>query len=496
MPDAEVLSKIQEMRTFLQEKQEASYGVLQSEFEKLKTGMADIDKLVREMRRERVSSLSDQGRVIVTEGRFTGLDMIGLSIVERIVQKKYATKGHTADSSSFLETLAESRKALASSVTFDTVMAWQERGLKERRTALGTNDFNAGIIGFREDLASWTEALMEPLRRAMDSTVAGSGDELVPTLEAAELWMDVNLDSVVLPLFRQVPMPTEPYDFPLQLGDVNWYPSEQNKQTTTTDPATAKTTLASKGLTAGVPFSDELSEDAIIAIASELRRSISRNAAEVIDDVLMNADTTVQDNINADGTTISGETAGKAQWLLGWDGIIHQALIDNSSQAIDINAAVSANAVFNAILRKLGKYAAPRRRGDVVLISDVNTAIAALAITEFETVDTAGSRATLSTGEIMSVYGRPYVHTDAIALADTDGKVTSAGNSEDNGRVVAVNTSQWRVGFRRGITIESDREPGKQQNTLYISFRIALVPRGTRSSNTHTSIAYNITTVG
>ena len=59
-----------------------------------------------------------------------------------------------------------------------------------------------------------------------------------------------------------------------------------------------------------------------------------------------------------------------------------------------------------------------------------------------------------------------------------------------------ANMSQWAVGFRRQITMEAQREAGKGQTTLYVSFRIALAERtGTPSTATHTSLMYHITGV-
>ena len=62
--------------------------------------------------------------------------------------------------------------------------------------------------------------------------------------------------------------------------------------------------------------------DAIIAMASEVRASLVRNAAEIIDDLLLNADTTATNNINAYGATISASDSGKGHWLIGFDGIL------------------------------------------------------------------------------------------------------------------------------------------------------------------------------
>ena len=62
--------------------------------------------------------------------------------------------------------------------------------------------------------------------------------------------------------------------------------------------------------------------------------------------------------------------------------------------------------------------------------------------------------------------------------------------------MLAVNTSQWRVGFRREIAIETERDIQKRQNLMVVSMRIAFAERsGTRSSATHTSLQYNITGV-
>ncbi len=59
------------------------------------------------------------------------------------------------------------------------------------------------------------------LKAALDSTTAGSGDELVDTQEARALWDDVNLETAVAPLFNTIQMPSNPFQIPLQLGDVN-----------------------------------------------------------------------------------------------------------------------------------------------------------------------------------------------------------------------------------------------------------------------------------
>ncbi len=331
------------------------------------------------------------------------------------------------------------------------------------------------------------------LKAAMDSTTAGSGDELVDTQEARALWDDVNLETAVAPLFNTVQMPSNPFQIPLQLGAVNWYPGTENTAVTGSAPATARQTLTAHELVAEVPWSYDLDEDAVIAMMDELRRSLLRNAHEVIDDVILNGDTTTQNNINADGANIAATTAGTGHLLVGFDGLLHQPLVDNTAMGNDHSAAVSAD-MFNEIRGKLGKYGV--RPSELAYITDVNTFIKSLSIDSFRTLDKFGPNATILTGQLGAVEGIPVIVSEQMRLADADGKVTNGGNANTKGRLLIVNRSQWRVGFKRELTIETVRDAQKRQNIMVVSFRIALQERsGSRSSATHTALQYNITGV-
>ena len=329
------------------------------------------------------------------------------------------------------------------------------------------------------------------LKAAMDSTTAGSGDELVATGEAAALWADINVDTLVAGLFTRVDMPTNPFEIPLQLGDVSWYPGTENTATTETALTTGRQTLTAYELVAEVPWSLTLEEDAVIAMAAEVRSTLVRNAVEVIDDVLLNADTTAQNNINADGATIAASTAGKAHWLVGFDGLLHLPLVDNTDQGNDHGAAPSAD-MFNEARGLLGKYGV--RPSELAYVADVGTYIKSLSIGEFRTLDKLGPQATLLNGQLAQVDGIPVIVSEQLAQSDADGKVTDAGASNTKGRLLAVNRTQWRLGFRRELMIETTRDIQKRQNIMVVSMRLAFMERtGKRSSAGHTALQYNIT---
>jgi HK97 family phage major capsid protein len=331
------------------------------------------------------------------------------------------------------------------------------------------------------------------LRAAMDSLTAGGGDELVNTAEATQLWKDVNLETMVASQFSRISMPTNPFDIPLQLGEVQWYPGEENVSAKSTALTTSRQTLTAHELVAEVPWSLTLDEDAVVAMLPEVRRTLVRNAAEVIDDVLLNGDTTVTNGINSDGATITTVTPGKAHWLIGFDGLLHLPLEDNTGQKNNLNGAVTANA-YNQALKLLGKYGV--RNMEAVFVTDVNTFLSSLAIAEVETVDKLGPAATILTGQLAVVFGHPLIVSAQMRLADTDGKVTDAGNGTNTGRILAVNTSQWRVGFRRELSLETERDIQKRQNVMVVSMRVAFAERtGARSTAKHTALQYNITGV-
>ena len=491
----DIIGEIHGQKEWVEDKIKSGVEPLREEMERLVEANGLLQKQLDEILQAKAHRLQG-GRILVPTGRLAGLDALDLSILSQLNAKRAENQELAADANRMREHITEARQEMSRLITPDAIFEWSEKNESRRAMRAGVPTTNPGMFNFIEDNGKWRSMLLNDIaQKAMDSTTASAGDELVPTFEAAQLWMDVNLATVVLPVMRQFPMPTEPFDVPTQFGDANWYPNTQNVQALTTDLTTAKVTLSAKGLVTGVPFSDELNEDSIVALVPAIRAGMVRNAAEVIDDVILNGDQTTVNGINSDGATISAESAGKAQWLLGWDGLIHLPLVDNTSQANNHNAAVSAD-MFNEIQAKLSKYAAPGAAGDVVFISDVNTAIRSLSIPEFETVDTAGARNTLSTGERLNVYGIPYIHSNQMRLADTDGKVTDAGNATDTGRLLLVNTTQWAVGFRRQITFEPERSAGKGQTTLYATVRIAMTERsGTRSSATHTALQYDITGV-
>ena len=428
--DMELLKKeIADVSTFVKERVDPAHE------ERVRLRKA-IEALTSEQREYRRSSVLDGGsdseaHQVVRSGPYAGCDALDLAIMRSM------------------------QKAAASQMGSDSVRDWDIR-----------------------------------LKAAMDSVTTGKGDEIVPSGMSSRLWKDVHQETKVSGLFNRIDMPTNPFDIPLQLGDVNWYPGTENTAVTESTSKTANQTLTAYELVAEVPWSLTLDEDAVFAVLPEVRRTLVRNAAEVIDDVLLNADQTGANSINADTGTVTTSTAGKAHFLIGFDGLLHLPLVDNTGQSKSLAGEITAAAYLD-LLKQLGKYGVNAR--DTVFITDVATFVSSLGISTVETVDKLGPQATILTGQLATVYGHPLIVSNQMRLADADGKVTDGGNDADRGRVLCVNTSQWRVGFRRNLMIETERNIQKRQNVMVVSMRLAFAERtGDRSNAEHTALTYNI----
>ena len=401
-------------------------GLLREETERIGRAVNTAMERERSARRSALSGYAqDVGTPIVPSGAYAGMDILDLALVRRFAHSQRREGLATA----WIERAEEAKRLLAASITPADIQASHSAAERRLERWFSVDSRDTGQFqGFSRQL------LGAMTRAAMDSTTAGSGDELVATLEARELWQDVNLQTLVAPIIPTFPMPSNPFDVPRQLGDVNFFPGTENTATTDTALATGRTTLTAFELVGQVPYSFTLEEDGVIAMLPEIRAGLVRNVAEVLDDIILNADRSTTNNINADGATISAASTGKAHWLLGYDGILHLPLVDNASQGNNHNAAVSDD-MFNELRAKLGKYGA--RPSQLAWIMDVNTFIRAQSVEQFRTMDKLGPNATLLTGMLGAVEGIPVIVSEQMPLADEDGKITDGAASNTKGQAAA-----------------------------------------------------------
>jgi len=325
--------------------------------------------------------------------------------------------------------------------------------------------------------------------KALTATGSGTGDEFVPTGMSSALWTDMFLAAKVVPTIGITPMPTDPFDMPFGWGALTWRKGTQNTATTVTDPATGKSTFTATEQVAEINWAYDLDEDSIIAVLPTLRAEIARDAAEQMDRFALNADSTNAGtgNINLN----DADPADDSYYLsLGQDGIRHLYLVDNTGQSTDANTTLT-DAIVRAAIGRLGKYAIDVSR--LAMVTDAKTYVnGMLGLTNVVTIDKFGPQATVLTGQLASYSGIPVIPSGALLQAGDDGFQVASGASNDEGQIAIFHRDMWRVGFRRQLLIELDRNIQKRQFVLVVSFRQAMAARGTRSTAVHTAAVHGI----
>ena len=361
---------------------------------------------------------------------------------------------------------------------------WMAKQLLDRGDAMKRN--GVAIQG-ADKLRPASEDLTKAVK-TLTASGSGSGDELVPTNMANDLWQDFFTASLIAADLPNQPMPTDPFDVPLGLGDVTWRKGGEAAATTSTDVATSKSILTSTEQIAEVNWSYNLDEDAVVAMMPALRQRLVISGGEQMDAFVLNADSTATStgNINLDDDT----PAADAYYLTsGQDGIRHLPIVDNTGQANSGGGDALADADIVGMLNDLDKYGTDLR--NVRIVPGIATYFAMLGLTNVVTVDKYGPAATVIKGELASYRGIPILPSSSMPLTESDYKACKTPGSNTLGCMVAYNRNFWRVGFRRGLLIEVDRNIQTRQLIMVVSFRIAVAAHGTRSSAKHTALVGN-----
>ena len=352
------------------------------------------------------------------------------------------------------------------------------------------NDMKSNRISFAgEEKVKPVSGDLDAAVKLMTSTGTGIGDELVPTGMATELWDDFFMASRIAADLENQPMPTDPFDDPLGLGDVTWRKGGQGQATTAQNVTTAKSTLTSTEQVAEVDWSYSLDEDSVVALMPALRKRLTISGGEGMDAFCLNADSTdaATGNINLDDADPDADSYYLSS---GQDGIRHLYIVDNTGQHVNAGGDALADADLTSALNLLEKYGLDLNA--VRIVPGIGAYFAMLGLTNVATVDKYGPQATILRGELARYRGVPVMPSASQPKAEADGKVSTTAGNNTLGTISLYNRNFWKVGFRRGLLIEVDKNIRTRELYMVLSFRIAVAAHGTRSTADHTSGVRNI----
>jgi len=326
------------------------------------------------------------------------------------------------------------------------------------------------------------------------TTIANQGGNWVPTIWDSSLWLKAREMPVIQTLSnagmwireidgRTTKFPTEGSD-PTVIGigeptDANAVGNPENvfgNGTPITTP-TADVTPGTMGAYNWVSF--ELQEDGIIDALMVAQQQHERAQLDHVNLLIINGDSdgSASTNINL----IDGTPAANAYYLKN-DGLRKLPLVTNTAQSSDGAGALTLSMYRDA----LGLLPSAVRKDDVVFIVDASTELATYGLTQVE--DNAFQFVTIVNGVITGLYGRPYVGTGFLPLANATGKVSATPANNTTGSIMAIRASYWGLAYRRQITIETERDITAQATKVVSTVRVGTVPR----SNDAAAIVYNV----
>jgi len=326
------------------------------------------------------------------------------------------------------------------------------------------------------------------LAKAMYST-SGSGSDWIPTGFSADLINRVYLELKVASLFPRIPMPNDPYKFPVKSSGATVYKlgeaadeHENATKITATSVGTTNVTLASKKLGCRVNFSEELNEDSVIPILPMLKEDIAISMAQGIENALINGDTTT---IHQDSNVSSSTDVRKC-----WIGL-RKAV--NSGAKVSIASFNAEN--FRAIRTAMGKYGV--NPNNLAIVCGVSGYIQLLSLKDSSgnplvtTLEKYGPNATIVTGELAKIDGIPVIVSEYVQ-ENLNASGVYDGTTATKTVILMVYRNGWVIGDRRSFTLKTWEDIETDQTILVATQRLDF-ERRLVSSEKFVGLGYNLT---
>jgi len=324
------------------------------------------------------------------------------------------------------------------------------------------------------------------LAKALDSTTSGGVDEWVPTQMSPNLIEKVRLQLKVAALFPSIQMPSNPYELPTEVGNVESFLMSENTADTGQTPIpvgdtgniSGKVTFTAKSHATRVLMSKEASEDSIVPLLPLIQNRIVLALAQGREDAILNGDTAG----SHEDTDISSSTARRKLWL--------GLRAHSNDQSYTRDVATLTEDVLLDMRGDMGIYGA--NPADVAWIVGFKGAIALMKIDAFKTLDKIGPRATVLQGQIGELLGSPVVLSEYIRQDLNSSAVYQ--NGENKTVIHCVHRNGFAVGERSGATTQllTELYAHNNQNALITTERVDFQPLYAIASNRVVNTGINL----
>ena len=337
----------------------------------------------------------------------------------------------------------------------------------------------------------------------MQQDLTGYGDEWVGVGYGTRLWELIRIDAqgilARVPQF-EIPQGMETFYDPLEGADPTWYKVAEvtdENSTTKTPNATVPSsrfgtdrkneTLAKAG--ARIQWSGELSEDSLIPVLPEARRKLVVSGQEQLAHILIDGDTATGATTNIND--IGGTPAGTETFLLV-NGFRKLPLVTNTANSRSAAGSFKAEDFIETVkLMGLGGKNAVQK-SQVAFFLDMHTGWKALQLPEVKSRDVFAAP-TIENGSLSGIWGYDVISTPFMHFANQDAtyglKANSAGKVDLDtaannlyGSILAVRFDQWKFGWKRRMTIETERIARADAYEIVALMRFGLKSRDNEAS--------------
>lgn len=329
------------------------------------------------------------------------------------------------------------------------------------------------------------------------STSTGYGDEWVGVAYSQALWEAIRVGTFVVSKIPSVEVPQgmESIYLPLESTDPVWYNVAENtvNGTTTGSPAptitssriaTSRALLTLAKLGARVVWSGEMEESSLIPFAGQVKQQLAVSGAEYLESAIIDGDTETTDSTNINNIGGAEVTGGH---YLAFDGFRKSCLVTTTANS-RAGGALDVDDFIETVKLMGGAGINALDTSKVSFIMDPNVNWKFISLPELLTRDVAGNP-TLEGGKLSQIWGYGVnvsgaMHfMSAVRKANSVGKVDTTTTANNiYGAILAVRWDQWKLGWRRRITMETTRFANSDSNEIVAMLRVGLKQRDTEAS--------------
>lgn len=320
--------------------------------------------------------------------------------------------------------------------------------------------------------------LFDPkLAHAMAGGNAGYGTEWVPVETSAAFNEIARIQPTLSNKFQTWTMPVgaSAY-FPFQEGKATVYKGgealvDNPVQARKTNAATGRKLFTPSMFIGALKCSEELTEDSIIEMVGFIRRELAVAILEGLDSAIINGDTTATHMDHAVGAGLYWQSYGVQTAFKGLRRLAVDDTMTFNAESYTTGTGVGTMEIHIALHAKALMGVLGVRSSECLFVTGVKgkTEVQTMWTVEDFTGNTLGM---MISGDVPNMDGTPvFISGEYLEDLEDDGFGDTGDDTEKHTSLLCVHLPSFRIGQRRGVTIEMDKDILTQQQAFVATAR-------------------------